>query len=259
MSVGGKGFRTGVNSRGQGYSTVSLPGTGLSYTSYGRTSGTRGAAVTHNSSLPKPPGKFTNWLLSKSSDPKKRGQAKLNQAQVVFSRGDYKGAIPVLREAEQLYPSASRLHFLLGSSLNNLGEYKQAVPYMERYIRVVPQDFPVVSALAAAYYNLEEYDRAIETLQAVPEGIQADNLVMLKILALSFARKGQYSVAVEVLKRAPLRKRNLTPELVEILYLLGEGYEKLGDMAHAKRCFERVYAVDAGFKEVAEKVAKYAH
>lgn len=30
-SVGGKGFRTGVTSRGKRYSTFSLPGTGLSY------------------------------------------------------------------------------------------------------------------------------------------------------------------------------------------------------------------------------------
>jgi hypothetical protein len=31
-SVGGKGFRTGVSSRGRRYSTFSLPETGLSYT-----------------------------------------------------------------------------------------------------------------------------------------------------------------------------------------------------------------------------------
>lgn len=30
-SVGGRGFRTGVNSRGKRYTTFSLPGTGLSY------------------------------------------------------------------------------------------------------------------------------------------------------------------------------------------------------------------------------------
>ncbi len=31
-SVGGKGFRTGVSSKGRKYSTFSLPGTGISYT-----------------------------------------------------------------------------------------------------------------------------------------------------------------------------------------------------------------------------------
>lgn len=34
-SVGGRGFRTGVSSRGRRYSTFSLPGTGLSYTQAG--------------------------------------------------------------------------------------------------------------------------------------------------------------------------------------------------------------------------------
>ncbi|MFM7101483.1 MAG: DUF4236 domain-containing protein [Verrucomicrobiota bacterium] len=40
-SVGGRGFRTGVTSRGRRYSTFSLPGTGLSY----RTSGGRGCLL----------------------------------------------------------------------------------------------------------------------------------------------------------------------------------------------------------------------
>lgn len=40
-SVGGRGFRTGVTSRGRRYSTFSLPGTGLSY----RTSGGKGCLI----------------------------------------------------------------------------------------------------------------------------------------------------------------------------------------------------------------------
>lgn len=35
FSVGGKGFRTGVNASGRKYSTVSVPGTGLRYTTGG--------------------------------------------------------------------------------------------------------------------------------------------------------------------------------------------------------------------------------
>lgn len=38
-SVGGRGIRTGVNSRGKRYTTFGLPGTGMSY----RTSGSRKA------------------------------------------------------------------------------------------------------------------------------------------------------------------------------------------------------------------------
>lgn len=35
FSVGGKGFRTGVNSKGRKYSTVSIPGTGIRYNTSG--------------------------------------------------------------------------------------------------------------------------------------------------------------------------------------------------------------------------------
>ncbi len=34
-SIGGKGFRTGVNSQGRSYSSVSIPGTGIRYTTNG--------------------------------------------------------------------------------------------------------------------------------------------------------------------------------------------------------------------------------
>lgn len=35
VSVGGKGFRTGINSRGRKYTSISLPGTGLRHVSHG--------------------------------------------------------------------------------------------------------------------------------------------------------------------------------------------------------------------------------
>jgi hypothetical protein len=34
-SIGGKGFRSGVNARGRRYSSISVPGTGLRYTKSG--------------------------------------------------------------------------------------------------------------------------------------------------------------------------------------------------------------------------------
>jgi hypothetical protein len=34
-SIGGKGFRTGVNARGRRYTSISVPGTGLRYTKSG--------------------------------------------------------------------------------------------------------------------------------------------------------------------------------------------------------------------------------
>lgn len=38
-SVGGRGFRTGVSARGRGYTTFSLPGTGIGYRTGGQRSG----------------------------------------------------------------------------------------------------------------------------------------------------------------------------------------------------------------------------
>ena len=43
-SIGGKGFRTGVNARGRRYTSISVPGTGLRYTKSGGR-GTTGCLV----------------------------------------------------------------------------------------------------------------------------------------------------------------------------------------------------------------------
>ncbi|HET6880411.1 MAG TPA: DUF4236 domain-containing protein [Pirellulales bacterium] len=42
-SIGGKGFRTGVNARGRRYTSLSVPGTGLQYRKSGK--GATGCAV----------------------------------------------------------------------------------------------------------------------------------------------------------------------------------------------------------------------
>lgn len=42
-SIGGKGFRTGVNARGRRYTSISVPGAGLRYTQSGK--GATGCAV----------------------------------------------------------------------------------------------------------------------------------------------------------------------------------------------------------------------
>jgi hypothetical protein len=41
-SLGGRGFRVGVDSRGRKYRSISIPGTGLRNVSYGRQSRTQG-------------------------------------------------------------------------------------------------------------------------------------------------------------------------------------------------------------------------
>lgn len=44
-SLGGGGFRTGVNAKGRRYSRVTIPGTGMSYTTSGKKAGGMGCLV----------------------------------------------------------------------------------------------------------------------------------------------------------------------------------------------------------------------
>ena len=72
--------------------------------------------------------------------------------------------------------------------------------------------------------------------------------------AAGFYEKEQYQVTIEVLQRAPLRKRKLDDDLKEIHYNLAAAYEKTGDEKKALRHYKRVYSNAVNFLDVKERV-----
>ena len=75
-------------------------------------------------------------------------------------------------------------------------------------------------------------------------------------LGQCFAERGQVQVAMTILQRALGEPGAGDDQLVGVLYLLGNGAEDLGRPAEAISYYQRVFAVDITFRDVADRMQR---
>jgi tetratricopeptide (TPR) repeat protein len=78
-------------------------------------------------------------------------------------------------------------------------------------------------------------------------------------LGQCFVETGQYPIAAALLRRAVETTQADDQELVGVLYLLGFASEQLGRHADALRYYQRVFAVDIQFRDIAQRVSSMEH
>ena len=79
----------------------------------------------------------------------------------------------------------------------------------------------------------------------------------LSYLGQCFARRGINDLAATTLQDAIKEKVVFDDEKKELVYLLGCVYEKMAKREEAIAQFKTIYAVDVGYKDVAEKIDAY--
>jgi tetratricopeptide (TPR) repeat protein len=293
VSTGVRGARVGVNSRGS-YSSVGIPGSGLYMMSYSRKSGRKTAQnqMTNNetnagvSHYARPAIKtkttsmivwlgfidvilfFINWLLGIiaitltivaynyyfKKQPSFIAKQGLKKAQEAYKKGDYKTSAELFGKAHDFFKDDIAITLWAASSYSCLKEFDKAIDLLEEYLSGNPMDYEMKYKMALWQNEINRKDDALKTLQSLPTDY--DNSDALLLMSEILTDKKLYSAAIDTLKRAPLKKKVLRPDLIEILYNLGVLYEKADDKKRAQVAFERVYAYDNSFKDVAEKVSK---
>jgi tetratricopeptide (TPR) repeat protein len=108
--------------------------------------------------------------------------------------------------------------------------------------------------LGLAFKEMGLIDEAIAEFQTAMRGGE-HRLKVLEELGQCFLLKGQYNVAVKVLRRALQMPHGEPAELVGVHYHLGRCYEALGQPEEAREAYERVFGVDAGFGDVRKRLA----
>lgn len=279
VSAGVKGARVGVSSRGQTYSSVGIPGTGIYSTSYSK-KGKKSVATSSPQTNSGAGVKVFLWLIAiglgiaipplgvfmlvvaifyyyqRNKSPKYQAEKRNKKATSLIDEDKkYYEAIELLLESKKLDPENKQTNFLLGAAYHNNGNFDKAIsPLLEAYNND-PTSEKITISLANSYFNTKKYDDAISLLQNSSFGWE-NSLKAIQLLGMSFSNQKRYDLAIDVFKKAPLRKRNLDSDLLELHYNFGLVYEEAGKKKDALKHFKKVYAYDINYKEVKDKVEK---
>lgn len=118
---------------------------------------------------------------------------------------------------------------------------------------IAPDDTASHYDLGLAFKDMGLLDDAIGQLQlALRAG--ANPLATLEVMGECFLEKNEPSLAARVLTRATQLRDTSDVEMVGVHYLLGRCEEVLGHPGEARGCYERVVAVDIGFRDAAARL-----
>lgn len=110
--------------------------------------------------------------------------------------------------------------------------------------------------LGLAFKEMGLYDEAISQFQIALRGME-DQLKIYEELGDCFIQKGDYTVALKILKGA-LAMATTTggAELIGVHYQLARSYEELGRTDDARDAYERVIVVDLEFRDAAARLGR---
>lgn len=110
--------------------------------------------------------------------------------------------------------------------------------------------------LGLAFKEMGLYDEAISQFQIALRGLE-DRLKVYEELGDCFIQKGEYTIALKILKGAlGVALAGGGAELIGIHYQLGRSHEALGQIAEARDAYERVIAFDLEFRDTSARLAR---
>ena len=129
---------------------------------------------------------------------------------------------------------------------------KQIVSTRER-VEKNPTDLQLRFELGAALYAGGQFSEAIQELQKAKHNPNIRTRSML-MLARCYEKKGIYDLAVRQLTECAGEIMAMDTVKKEVLYFMGQIYEKMGQAKEALDAFKQIYEVDYGYLDVAQRV-----
>lgn len=122
----------------------------------------------------------------------------------------------------------------------------------ERY----PNDLIIRFELGKLYFQAGKIGEAIKEFQKAQNN-PSKRLASLSYLGQCFAARGMNDLAATSLQTALKEKPVMDEEKKEMIYALGVILDKMGKKEESMNQFKEIYAVDAGYKDVSDRVEKY--
>jgi tetratricopeptide (TPR) repeat protein len=122
---------------------------------------------------------------------------------------------------------------------------------------IAEEDWQAHYDLGVAFKEMGLLDEAIAEFQKALRSA-AGRLRTAEALGSCFFDKGQFSVAATVMRRAIETDPSGDDAKIGLLYWLGRCGEEMGKHTDAVGCYQRVFALDIRFQDVAERVKRLA-
>ena len=130
----------------------------------------------------------------------------------------------------------------------------KAIELLESLGAEAPGQHVFALSLADLYFAGDQWDDLLRVTEGVAANEDDATLNILAFRAYALYEKGLTDAALAVTKEA-LRTKKRNPVLLRFArYIRGRAYENAGKAAMARKEFEKVYAEDAGFADVAERL-----
>ena len=126
---------------------------------------------------------------------------------------------------------------------------------LENRVAQYPGDLALRFEYGALLKNEGKLDKAIGEFQTAVKDPSRQTQA-LNMLGSCFREKKMYDLAVDQFKKALEGLSTLNAEKKEVIYNLGITYEEMGKAELAIEEFKKIYKVDIGYKDVAQKVDK---
>ena len=142
---------------------------------------------------------------------------------------------------------------IIFKSFWNMGMYKEALEFAQKNPNLPNR----IEHILGCYKALEDYQNIINFIQKKLSNNEKENHPKYyAILGLAFLKLGQNEIALETLLSGPVKKRNMNAEMCAFRYALGECYEANNDITSALKQYQKIYAFDMTYEDVADKIEK---
>lgn len=185
-----------------------------------------------------------------------RYMERLAAATEALERDRYRDALRMVSSVLKNLPNVGAAHEVAGIALYRLGEWRKAIVELEqaRALHPMPEQLPVLADCFRAlrrYAQVEEIWREIRESSPAP-AVMAEGRI---VAAGALADQGDLAGALKLLLRVADAPKRVRDYHLKQWYVIGDLYDRSGDIPRARNFFKRVALVDARYADVGDRLA----
>ncbi len=186
-----------------------------------------------------------------------KAQDQLSRAAEAFSAGRERDAARLLRPLRDAYPDVAAVRELLGLCQYRTGNFEAATKELEAFVQLTGGDVEQHPVLMDCARAKRKYRRVDELWRELADSSPTAALVTEGriVLAGSLADRGRLQDAISALERRAKDTNRVQEYHLRAWYALADLYERAGDIPRARQLFLQVRKHEAGFADVAERLA----